>query len=85
MVQNPFMFGYESIKILAGLAKGDESVLKNRADIDAQNRIFLGEFVMGMGFDAFPAADGQYSAILRHGANRNGCRPGRVRGWARSR
>jgi ribose transport system substrate-binding protein len=41
VVQNPFLFGYESIKILAALAKGDESVLKNRTDIDAQNRIYI--------------------------------------------
>ena len=34
VVQNPYKFGYESIKILAGLAKGDDSVLKNRTDID---------------------------------------------------
>ena len=41
VVQNPYMFGYESIKILAGLARGDESVLKKRTDIDAENRIFI--------------------------------------------
>jgi ribose transport system substrate-binding protein len=41
VVQNPFQFGYESIKILAALAKGDDSVLKNRKDIDAQNRIYI--------------------------------------------
>ncbi len=41
VVQNPFLFGYESIKILASLAKGDESVLKNRKDMDAQNRIYI--------------------------------------------
>jgi ribose transport system substrate-binding protein len=41
VVQNPYLFGYESIKILAGLARGDESVLKKRSDIDAENRIFI--------------------------------------------
>jgi ribose transport system substrate-binding protein len=41
VVQNPYQFGYESIKILAGLAKGDDSVLKSRKDIDAQNRIYI--------------------------------------------
>jgi ribose transport system substrate-binding protein len=41
VVQNPYEFGYQSIKILAGLARGDESVLKNRSDIDAQGRIFI--------------------------------------------
>ena len=28
-------------RLLAGLAKGDESVLKDRKDIDAQNRIYI--------------------------------------------
>jgi ribose transport system substrate-binding protein len=41
VVQNPYMFGYESIRILAGLAKGDESVLKNHKNIDKENRIFI--------------------------------------------
>jgi ribose transport system substrate-binding protein len=41
VVQNPFEFGYQSIKILAGLARGDERVLKGRNDIDAQNRIYI--------------------------------------------
>ena len=41
VVQNPYLFGYESIKILAALAKGDETVLKKRKDIDAKNRIFI--------------------------------------------
>jgi ribose transport system substrate-binding protein len=41
VVQNPYMFGYESIKILASLARGDESVLKKRTDLDAENRIFI--------------------------------------------
>lgn len=41
VVQNPYEFGYQSIKILAGLARGDESVLKGRNDIDAQGRIFI--------------------------------------------
>jgi ribose transport system substrate-binding protein len=41
IVQDPFNFGYESVKILAGLARGDESVLRGRKDIDSQNRIFV--------------------------------------------
>ncbi len=41
VVQNPYQFGYESIKILAALNKGDESVLKNRTDMDSKNRIFI--------------------------------------------
>lgn len=41
VVQNPYQFGYESIKILAHLAKGDDSVLKNRKDIDSLNRIYV--------------------------------------------
>src|SRR5213079_252167 len=41
VVQNPFLFGYESIKILASLAKGDESVLKNRTDMDDKQRIYI--------------------------------------------
>ena len=41
VVQNPYLFGYESIKILAGLAKGDNSVLKKRTDIDDKNRIYI--------------------------------------------
>jgi ribose transport system substrate-binding protein len=46
VVQNPYEFGYQSIKILAGLARGDESVLK-RSDIDAQNRIFIPHRIIG--------------------------------------
>jgi ribose transport system substrate-binding protein len=41
VVQNPYQFGYEAVRIMAALAKGDESVLKDRKDIDAQNRIFV--------------------------------------------
>jgi ribose transport system substrate-binding protein len=41
IVQNPYLFGYESVKILTALARGDEDVLKNRKDIDAKNRIFI--------------------------------------------
>ena len=40
IVQNPFMFGYEAIKILAGFAKGDPKVL-DRPDIDADKRIYI--------------------------------------------
>jgi ribose transport system substrate-binding protein len=41
VVQNPYEFGYQAIKILAGLARGDESVLKTRTDIDKEGRIFI--------------------------------------------
>lgn len=41
VVQDPFRFGYESIKILAHLAKGDESALKGRKDMDDKNRIYI--------------------------------------------
>jgi ribose transport system substrate-binding protein len=40
VVQNPYEFGRQSIKILHGLARGDEKVLQ-RDDIDAQKRIFI--------------------------------------------
>jgi ribose transport system substrate-binding protein len=40
VVQNPYEFGYQAIKILAGLARGDESVLQ-RSDKDRQGRIFI--------------------------------------------
>jgi ribose transport system substrate-binding protein len=40
VVQNPYQFGYEAVKILAGLARGDESVLE-RKDIDKDHRIFV--------------------------------------------
>jgi len=41
IVQDPYNFGFESVKILAGLAAGKDSVLKDRKDIDADNRIFV--------------------------------------------
>lgn len=49
VVQNPYEFGYQSIKILAGLAQGKDDVLKHLVDsktkepltIDDQNRIFV--------------------------------------------
>jgi ribose transport system substrate-binding protein len=54
VVQNPFEFGYQSIKILAGLARGDESVLKDRKDIDSQGRIFIPHRIIGKdNVDAF--------------------------------
>ncbi len=40
VVQNPFEFGYLAVKILAGLARGDKSVL-DRKDIDAEHRIYV--------------------------------------------
>jgi ribose transport system substrate-binding protein len=41
IVQNPYKFGYESVKILAGLAKGDDAILKSYPGIDAENRIYV--------------------------------------------
>jgi ribose transport system substrate-binding protein len=49
VVQNPYEFGYQSIKILAGLAEGKDDVLKHLAEsktkqpltIDSENRIFI--------------------------------------------
>lgn len=41
VVQDPFNFGYESVKILASLVKGDDSVLKNHKNIDKDNNIFI--------------------------------------------
>jgi ribose transport system substrate-binding protein len=41
IVQNPYKFGYESVKVLAALAKNDESVWKDYPGIDAEHRIFI--------------------------------------------
>jgi ribose transport system substrate-binding protein len=49
VVQNPYEFGYQSVKILAGLAQGKEDILKQLTvsktkeplTIDAENRIFI--------------------------------------------
>src|SRR5262249_7056932 len=40
VVQNPFEFGYQSVKIMTGLAKGDPDVLK-RKDLEANNCIYI--------------------------------------------
>jgi ribose transport system substrate-binding protein len=40
VVQNPFEFGYEAVKILAGFARGDSKVLE-RKDIDSEKRIYV--------------------------------------------
>jgi ribose transport system substrate-binding protein len=40
IVQDPYMFGYEAVKILAGLARNDPNILK-RSDIDAEGRIYV--------------------------------------------
>ena len=39
--KTPINFGYESVKILASLVKGDDSVLKNHKNIDKNNSIFI--------------------------------------------
>jgi len=41
VVQNPYEFGYQSIKILAGLAKGDNKVLSERKDLEKNNCIYI--------------------------------------------
>jgi len=40
IVQNPFEFGYQAVKIMAGLARGDQSVLK-RDDMDKDGRLYI--------------------------------------------
>jgi ribose transport system substrate-binding protein len=40
IVQNPFEFGYRTVKIMAGLARGDQSVLKTK-DMEANNCIYI--------------------------------------------
>lgn len=39
VVQDPFGFGYESVRIMAGLAKGDESVLPKNGILDVPHRV----------------------------------------------
>ena len=41
IVQNPYEFGYQSIKVLAALAKGKDDVLKNWPGIEKDNSIFV--------------------------------------------
>lgn len=41
VVQSPFEFGNQSMRILAALAKGDEGVFKNYPGIDAEKRIYI--------------------------------------------
>jgi ribose transport system substrate-binding protein len=44
VVQNPYEFGYQAVKILAALARGDDSIfqkLRDEKKIDAQGRIFV--------------------------------------------
>lgn len=56
IVQSPFLFGYEAVKILTALAKGDDKVLKNRKDMDDQGRIFVPHQVITKdNVDAFQA------------------------------
>ncbi len=40
VVQNPFEFGYLAVKILAALARGDDSVLKG-SQLDAEHRLYV--------------------------------------------
>jgi ribose transport system substrate-binding protein len=41
VVQSPYKFGYESVKILSGFAKGDVKVLEQYPGRDAENRIYV--------------------------------------------
>jgi ribose transport system substrate-binding protein len=41
IVQNPFEFGYQSIKVLASLTKGNDDVLKTWPGIEKDNSIFV--------------------------------------------
>ena len=41
IVQDPYQFGYQSIKVLAALIKGNDDVLKNWPGIEAGNSIFV--------------------------------------------
>jgi len=41
IVQNPYEFGYQSIKVLAALAKGNDDVLKTWPGIEKDNSIFV--------------------------------------------
>jgi len=41
VVQNPYQFGYQSIKILAGLARGDNKVLSDRKDLEKDQCIYI--------------------------------------------
>lgn len=41
IVQNPFEFGYQSIKVLANLTKGKDDVLKTWPGIEKDNSIFV--------------------------------------------
>ena len=38
VVQNPYQYGYESVRILAGLARGDQSVLPPEGYLDIPAR-----------------------------------------------
>ncbi len=40
VVQDPYNFGYESVKLMAALVRGDQSVL-NRPDMNAEKQIFI--------------------------------------------
>lgn len=41
IVQDPYEFGYQSMKILHGLAKGEEDALKKAPGIDEKSRIYV--------------------------------------------
>jgi ribose transport system substrate-binding protein len=45
VVQDPYMFGYEAIKILAALARNDDSVLKG-PEIDSEGRLYVSHKVI---------------------------------------
>jgi ribose transport system substrate-binding protein len=41
IVQNPYQFGYQSVKVLAGLAQGKDDILKTWPGIEKDNSIFV--------------------------------------------
>ncbi len=45
VVQNPYMYGYESVRVLAALARGDESVIPENKFIDIPARSITAENV----------------------------------------
>lgn len=48
IVQDPFNFGYEAVKILAGLARGHEDVFRGH-EIDGEHRIFVKHRIIDKG------------------------------------
>jgi ribose transport system substrate-binding protein len=64
VVQNPFEFGKQGIEILHALAKGDDSILTKRKDIDKQNRIFIPHRVVVHDQSPMLKASNPYGALV---------------------